>query len=199
MPSLLGTVGDSATHGVALPSLLQWLSAGVRVRATNDFDGLQNGVGVIQATSAAVMEDIEWYVYLLTLDEYSPHALVGSVAGAADREHWSFAVELTYRCLSSGLWRLSYGLPAELGLSSIDAFCHKLSVVRPDQLSDEGQVLWLDTYMEATELCLDLVSRYLRSQSSGETTFHPGFQDEIERMFSDAGVAWGRGPVFPIG
>jgi len=184
---------------VALPFLLQWLSAGVRVRATNDFDGLQNGVGVIQATSAAVMEDIEWYVYLLTLDDYSPHALVRSVAGAADREHWSFAVELTYRCLSSGLWRLSYGLPAELGLSGIDAFCHKLSVVRPDQLSDEGQVLWLDTYMEATELCLDLVSRYLRSQSSVETTFHPGFQDEIERLFSDAGVPWGRGPLFPIG
>ncbi len=154
---------------------------------------------MIQATSAAVMEDIEWYVYLLTLDDYSPHALVRSVAGAADREHWSFAVELTYRCLSSGLWRLSYGLPAELGLSGIDAFCHKLSVVRPDQLSDEGQVLWLDTYMEATELCLDLVSRYLRSQSSVETTFHPGFQDEIERLFSDAGVPWGRGPLFPIG
>ncbi|WP_188246526.1 hypothetical protein, partial [Stenotrophomonas maltophilia] len=74
-----------------------------------------------------------------------------------------------------------------------------LSVLRPDQLSDEGQVLWLDTYMEATELCLDLVSRYLRSQSSGETTFHPGFQDEIERLFSDAGVPWGRGPLFPIG
>lgn len=166
--------------------------------ASNDLDGPQNGVGVIQATSAAVMEDIEWYVYLLTLDDYSPHALVRSVAGAGDREYWSFAVELTYRCLSSGLWRLSYGLPPELGLSSIDAFCHKLSVVRPDQLSDEGQVLWLDTYMEATELCLDLVSRYLRSQSSGETTFHPGFQDEIERLFSDAGVPWRRGPLFPI-
>ncbi|CRD45210.1 hypothetical protein [Stenotrophomonas maltophilia] len=52
---------------------------------------------MIQATSAAVMEDIEWYVYLLTLDDYSPHALVRSVAGAGDREHWSFAVELTYR------------------------------------------------------------------------------------------------------
>ncbi|WP_188248542.1 hypothetical protein [Stenotrophomonas maltophilia] len=169
------------------------------VFASNDFDGLQNGAGVIQATSAAVMEDIEWYVYLLTLDDYSPHAFVGRVAGAADPERWSFAVELTYRCLSAGLWRLTYhDLLEDLGLPSIDAFCHKLSVLRPDQLSDEGQVLWLDTYMEATELCLDLVSRYLRSQSSGETTFHPGFQDEIERMFSDAGVPWSRGPLFPI-
>ncbi len=111
------------------------------VFASNDFDGLQNGAGVIQATSAAVMEDTEWYVYLLTLDDYSPHAFVGGVAGAADPERWSFAVELTYRCLSAGLWRLTYGLPAELGLPSIDAFCHKLSVVRPDQLSDEGQLL----------------------------------------------------------
>jgi len=67
---------------VALPFLLQWLSAGGRVHASNDLDGLQNGVGVIQATSAAVMEDIEWYVYLLTLDDYSPHALVRSLAGA---------------------------------------------------------------------------------------------------------------------
>ncbi len=117
---LVGTAGSPSTHGVALPFLLQWLSAGGRVHASNDLDGLQNGVGVIQATSAAVMEDIEWYVNLLTLDEYSPHALVRSVAGAGDREHWSFAVELTYRCLSSGLWRLSYGLPPELGLSSID-------------------------------------------------------------------------------
>ena len=117
---LVGTAGSPSTHGVALPFLLQWLSAGGRVHASNDLDGLQNGVGVIQATSAAVMEDIEWYVYLLTLDDYSPHALVRSLAGAGDREHWSFAVELTYRCLSSGLWRLSYGLPPELGLSSID-------------------------------------------------------------------------------
>jgi hypothetical protein len=66
-----------------------------------------------------------------------------SVAGAADRERWSFAVELTYRCLSSGLWRLSYGLPAELGLPA-SMPSPELSVVRPDQLSDEGLVLCMD-------------------------------------------------------
>ncbi|WP_445393491.1 hypothetical protein ACUDTI_02150 [Stenotrophomonas pavanii] len=102
------------------------------------------------------MEDIEWYVHLLTLDDYSPHALVRSVAGAADREHWSFAVELTYRCLSSGLWRLSHGLPAELGLSSIDrrsehqqsdqhhgAWSTCIGSGLCDPTSDSGRIRWI--------------------------------------------------------
>lgn len=153
---------------------------------------------MIPDRNGAVIEAAEWYVYLLSKDEYYPHALLGALAKEGQHASWSFAVEITYRCLVSGIWKFTKdGWLETVGVSSVEEFCVKLSQLDPYQLSEEGAVFWLDSYMVGTDVSAGLVSKLLISDDGPD--FMEGFFDEINYVFSMSGVSWEEGVLFPVG
>jgi hypothetical protein len=147
--------------------------------------------------SIDIFEATEWYVYLLSLDEYSPHALLGVGEGVSNDAKWQFAVDLTLRCLVSGVWKFSVpNILDELGLTSAEEFCARLSQFDPFALSEDGEKYWLDSYMVASSVSSSMVSRYLISADG--PVFSSGFFEEIDGLFSLSGVAWCEGSLILI-
>lgn len=108
------------------------------------------------------VEATEWYFYLLSLDEYSPHSLLG--LGGSNNTKWQFAVDLTLRCLASGVWELSApDTLDQLGLASIEEFCDRLSRFDPFVLAEDGEKYWLDSYMMGSSAASEMVSRRFSS------------------------------------
>lgn len=147
--------------------------------------------------SIDIFEATEWYVYLLSLDEYAPHALLGVGEGVGNDEKWQFAVDLTLRCLVSGVWKFSVpNILDELGLASAEEFCARLSQFDPFALSEDGEKYWLDAYMVASSVSSSVVSRHLISADG--PVFSSGFFEEIDGLFSLSGVAWCEGSLMLI-
>ncbi|MCU1069084.1 hypothetical protein [Stenotrophomonas maltophilia] len=143
-----------------------------------------------------IVEATEWYVYLLSLDECSPHALLG-VGAVSNDAKWQFAVDLTLRCLVSGVWMFSVpNILDELGLASDEEFCARLSQFDPFALSEDGEKYWLDSYMVGSSVSSSMVSRCLISAEG--PVFASGFFEEIDRLFSMSGVAWREGSLISI-
>jgi len=141
---------------------------------------------------------LEQDVYLLTMDDYSPHSLLGGEVIGNHVAQWQYAVDLTYRCLASGLWKLldeDFLSTSEVG--DIRGLCIELSRLDPFNLSAEGQPYWLDTLMCAADPLLKIICEYQLDASSG--LFREGFFGAIDRQFAMVGCPWSKGCLFPVG
>jgi hypothetical protein len=144
-----------------------------------------------------LVEATEWYVYLLSFDEYSPHALLGVGEAVSNSAKWQFAVDMTLRCLVSGVWEFSVpDILDQLGLATIEEFCDRLSQLDPFGLTEEGEKYWLDSYMMGSSLSSEMVSRHLISADG--PIFSSGFFEGIDRLFSLSGMAWREGSLMVI-
>ncbi len=143
------------------------------------------------------LSELPWHLYLLTLDDYSPSALAGGVAETVDGDRWQYAVEVIFRCLSSGLWALwDEGVLDELGVDSCEGFCRGLARLSPAVLSEEAQRFWLNPQLTSTEIALQLVAEYAVEGQPGE--LKEGIMERIEAVFADAGVPLERRVLFPV-
>jgi hypothetical protein len=140
---------------------------------------------------------LPWHLYLLTLDDYSPHALMGGVGSEPDEGRWQYAVDVIYRCLVSGLWELWDDQVLKfIGADSYEGLCEGLSRLNPFDLNEEGESYWLIPFMSATEAPRKLLSRFEIPGQPGE--FSEGVVSEAENYFRAAGVSLDRGVLFPI-
>jgi len=140
---------------------------------------------------------LPWHLYLLTLDDYSPHALVGGMASSGERCKWQYAVESIYRCLESGLWTLwDEDVLDYIGAAGYKGLCEGLARLNPAELDEEGESYWLVPLMTATESAKEIVKKFAIPGQPGE--FRDGIIDEIERHFAAARVSLKRGIIFPI-
>lgn len=143
--------------------------------------------------SVAIQNDI----YILTLDDYTPHGILGGLSMGSESLSWQYAVDIIYRCLVVGFWKVWNVEWMELhGMQDYSDFCKKLSELNPFELSGEGEIYWLEPFLCCTDLSLSLVKRFnIEKTSSG---FCAPFIDEVERVFAEKNVAWGGGSVFPV-
>lgn len=140
---------------------------------------------------------LPWHLYLLTLDDYSPHALVGGMASNGGLCQWQYSVEVIYRCLESGLWTLwDEEVLDFIGALGHKGLCEGLSRLNPAELDEEGERYWLVPLMTATESAKTIVEKFRIPDQPGQ--FGDGILDEVERHFAAAGVSIRRGLIFPI-
>lgn len=151
---------------------------------------------VLPAIPRIVAED----VHLFTMDDYSPHALLGGEVMGDQVAQWQYAVELTYRCLASGLCELMYEpLPRDGGSHDFRELCSALSRLDPFDLSEEGQLYWLDKFMCSTQALLDIVSDVRAHGDAGPGTFEDRLFEAVESHFAAWGVPWSDGCLFQVG
>lgn len=144
-----------------------------------------------------LVEATEWYMYLLSLDEYSPHALLGVGGSVSNYWRWQFAVDMTFRCLTSGIWEFSVpDFLDRLGLAGVEQFCARLAEFDPFALAEDGEKYWLDSYMTASKVSSDLVAINLISADG--PVFSKDFFHEVDRVFALSGAGWADGPKIPI-
>lgn len=143
--------------------------------------------------SVAIQNDI----YILTLDDYTPHGILGGLSMEPDSLSWQYAVDIIYRCLAVGFWKVWNVEWMELhGMQDYSAFCKKLSELNPFELSEEGEKYWLEPFLCCTDSSLSLVKKYDIDMAANN--FCAPFIDEVERVFAENNVAWGRGSFFPV-
>lgn len=138
-------------------------------------------------------EKMQFYVYLLTLDDYSPHGILGG----KEKSDWKYAINLTYRCLASGLWKIwNTTWLSEHGINNYYTFCRKLSELDPFSLSSQGEEFWLEPFMCSTELSINLIKKFdINGEREDLCTI---FVEEIEKIFEAAGVPWCAGDIFKV-
>ena len=142
--------------------------------------------------SVAIQNDI----YMLTLDDYTPHGVLGGLGMEPDISAWQYSVDIIYRCLAVGLWKLWNVEWMEFhGMQDYRALCKKLSEFNPFELSEEGEQYWLEPFLCSTELSLKLVEKFDINTTS--TDCCAPFIDEVERIFRENNLVWGE-RIFPV-
>lgn len=153
---------------------------------------------VLPIIPRVVAEDI----HLFTMDDYSPHALLGGEIMGTQVVQWQYAVELTYRCLTSGLCELMYEpSPRDGGSHDFTELCSALSRLDPFDLSEEGESYWLNKFMCGTQALLDIVSdvHVGAGAGAGAGTFEDRLFEAVDSHFAASGVPWSDGCLFPVG
>ncbi|GAA0908291.1 hypothetical protein GCM10009552_17390 [Rothia nasimurium] len=133
-------------------------------------------------------------IFLLTLDDYSPHGIIGGLT----TENWQFTVDSIYRCLKSGIWAIWNDGPLN-GVRPEDKYaflCEKLASLSPLDLNDEAGVYWLDVSICATDASRELISDSHIMEMS--TRPCEPFIEEVEHRYVANGVSLSRGVLFPI-
>ncbi|WP_122221118.1 hypothetical protein [Pseudomonas syringae group genomosp. 3] len=78
-------------------------------------------------------------IFVLTLDDYPPHGILGGMSIEKNLQAWQYSVDVIHRCLVSGLWSLfNKAWISYHGVKNYDFFCKKLADLDPFNLSDEG-------------------------------------------------------------
>ncbi|WP_282295048.1 hypothetical protein [Stenotrophomonas sp. PS02289] len=143
------------------------------------------------------LSELPWHLYLLTLDDYSPSALAGGVAEIVDVDRWQYAVEVIFRCLTSGLWDLGdESVLDDLAVSGYPGLCRGLARLSPAMLSEEAERFWLNPQLASTEKAQELINEFAVEGQSGE--FKERVMGRIKALFADAGVSLELGVLFPV-
>ncbi|MCF5679418.1 hypothetical protein, partial [Pseudomonas syringae] len=136
-------------------------------------------------TAIAIQNDI----FILTLDDYPPHGILGGMSTDENLQVWQYSVDVIHRCLVSGLWSiLNKEWMNYHKVKDYEFFCKKLSDLNPFNLSDEGETFWLEPLLSSTELSFNLIKKYGISSLSKDLCIP--FICEIENNFSANGVSW---------
>lgn len=136
-------------------------------------------------------------IYLLTLDDFSPHGIVGGMSDDPDLFQWQYAVEIIYRCLVAGLWGVrNEEWLVDNKIKDYKMFCCGLSGFNPFKLSDQGEVYWLEPMIYGKDASFDLVERFGIDMISKDCC--NSFIEEVERIFAKCGVSLALGNIFPV-
>ncbi|WP_438279474.1 hypothetical protein [Pseudomonas alabamensis] len=142
--------------------------------------------GISPECATAIQNDI----YIMTLDDHTPHGVLGGVSVEPSALCWKYAVEIIYRCLKVGYWRVWNTKWLEVhGIKDYYVFCKKLAELNPYDLSEEGEQYWLEPFLCSTELSADLVRRFNVANTSN--TYCQSLINEVEVFFAENNVAWG--------
>lgn len=137
-------------------------------------------------------------IYMLTLDDYAPHGVLGGQSRDENPIHWQYTVDIIYRCLAAGFWRIwNSPLLTQNSIVDHEGFCKKLSELSPFELSEEGEDYWLGTMLCCTELSLSLVKRFGVNGMVSDGFCEP-FVIEVEQEFLKHDVSWSRGSFFTV-
>ncbi|MGN2410414.1 hypothetical protein [Pseudomonas syringae] len=144
-------------------------------------------------TAITIQNDI----FILTLDDYPPHGILGGMSTDENLQVWQYSVDVIHRCLVSGLWSIfNKEWMNYHKVKDYEFFCKKLSDLNPFNLSDEGEIFWLEPLLSRTDLSLSLIKKYGISSTSKDLCIP--FACEIEDIFSAKGVSWKSGSIYSI-
>lgn len=136
-------------------------------------------------------------IFMLSLDDYSPHGVLGGVSEEADLNAWQYTVDIIYRCLVAGLWKVWNIEWMEANeIQNYASLCEKLSELNPFELSDEGERYWLEPLICSTDISVRMLNRFGIKDFS--ETFSESFIEAIEEKFSENNVSLELDIIFPI-
>ena len=147
---------------------------------------------------------LQFQLYLITLDEYSPEAFVTSTYALHQdpKSRWQLAVDIIYRCGVCGLMNLCNreGWQAE-GISDVGVLAKFLAQLNPEDWKNNLVLnYWVAPEIVGTEFCKSLSDKYdLDSYSYTPGVVCESFIEEIEALFDHHGVSWSETPLIEIG